>query len=249
MAFAVTFFGFFAFLAGVIVVISCFVGYLKARSAEDLHGVFATLAIGIISTTLAFVSITQTGEIKRISVRSARFSELCPTAKLEILKTVTGVDSIFIDPDFEPVFMRNGASFGIIGDKFLNSGYIKSFEVLNRDGVDRAEEKYLRLSKGATPGARIRLETNELQSRYAMTSIRSTSQWDEQIGITGSEMLITDRITGEPIAKLRYFWSTEYFNQYCPSFDGTLFPSLVTMYVLGFGSESTRENIRKELQQ
>jgi hypothetical protein len=249
LAFTITFAGYVVFFAGVIVSISCVSGYTKARTSEDLQGVFATLVIGFIATAFALLSITQTGEIKRILVRSARFSELCPTAKLEINKTVTGVNSIFIDPDFEPVFMNHSANFGIVGDSFLNSDYIKSFEVLNRDDATKTGKKYLHLSKGATPGARIRLETNDLQSQYAMTTTQLTSEWDKKLGISGAEMVVSNRVNGEQLAKLRYFWSIENYNQFCPSFDGTLFPSSVTLYVLGLGPESVRDQIKKEFHQ
>jgi hypothetical protein len=134
-----------------------------------------------------------------------------------------------------------------MGDIFLNSDYIKSFEIMNRDNVSRTGMKYLQLSKGDTPGSKVRNESNELKSQFAIISTDITSKNDESIGIFGGEVLVKNRISGEELAKLRYFWNHEDYDDYCPSFSGILSTAMVPIYVLGFGPEDYRSTIKGRL--
>jgi hypothetical protein len=242
-----TFAGYAFFLSAIIVVMLCFRAMPEALGTTSLTVPFVVVAVGLVAIASGIFSITQTGKIKRHSVQAERLTELCSGASLEIRRTVSGVDNLYVDSDYAPQFRGGTIQASSLGYGFLTSGYLQFLE--RKELGDKGQSNLVRLRQASKAESVTREMIASITADYVVTSTPLISESDKSLHLLGSEVRIENRKTNELLGRLRYFGMNELPYKFCPSFGGDLDPSLVVLYVLGLGPENVRAYAKRYLQQ
>ena len=250
MSLTTAFAGYALFLTSVIVALFC----VKAiRIAFDLSKFFTPFYIGAFAFAClagGIYAISNTGVIKRNSVQADRLSELCKGATIDVRQIASGVTNLYVNEDYAPSYVRFSPGYMLQGSSLgyglLTSGKIQFLErlELNRNGLG---QNLVRLRLENKEGKTSREFVDSITADYAVIQKSLVSEQDKSLNLTGAEVRVENRRTGELLSRFTYFGMTELPYKHCPSFEGNLLPIEIVYYVLGLGSENDRILLKNRL--
>jgi len=150
----------------------------------------------------------------------------CKSASEKVLRKLNGVKGIFLERDDGFMFgnlrdgVYDGTSFGSIGNAMLDRGSVDFYEIRRPSGSRTAstDGRYLRFSRNSkSPVA-----ANEVLSEYELQWRDIATAEEKRLGVSGSELAIADRGTGERTAITRFFISSRH-RKICGQFTGNSF--------------------------
>lgn len=250
MSLTTAFAGYAFFLTSVIVVLLCIKAVRIALDQPAFFVPFYIAALAICCLVGGVYAISHTGLIERNSSQAERLSELCKGATLDVRHIASGATNLYVNDDYAPSYVRFSPGYTLHGSSFgyglLTSGKIQFLErlELNQNGLG---QNLVRLRLENKDGKIARESVDSITADYAVIKKPLVSEQDKSLKLTGAEVRVENRQTGELLGRFVYFGMTELPYKHCPSFDGDVLQMEIVYYLLGLGSESERASLKRRL--